>query len=293
MGVARRPHLRPEARRRHVGGRADRLGDDGSHVALLLQDVAHEVGARQPAHLEERPPVPLGVAVGAPVTGRRGDMLGAGQQGTVRARAVLPLAAHARRREARPVVSVPERDRLEAPGRHSREPERDLHRVVAGRRQQDLAQGLRRQLREPPREGDGDVVGEPARREREVVELGLQRRDECGVRVPQVMDAVAVEVHEPAPARPPRPRCLPPAGPPIGRESTLPGGGSTARRPRRAGGRPTPRPAPFRSSRGDRTTQPNAGLRTSGTRPSVSLRGPLHTRRLLAVPSRKVSVARP
>ena len=198
VGVAGGPHLGPEPWRRHVGVRADRLGDDGGHVAFLLQHVPDEVGARQPAHVEQRPPVALGVAVGAPVARRRGDVLGAGQEWPVPARAVLLLPADARRAEAGAVIGVPERDRLEAAGGNPREPECDLDRVVAGRRQEDLAEGRGRPVREPPRQGDGHLVGEAAGREGEVVELGLEGRDQRRVRVAQVVDAVAVEVHEPA-----------------------------------------------------------------------------------------------
>ena len=101
VGVAGGPHLGPEARRRHVGVRADGLGDDRGHVAFLLQHVADEMGARQPAHVEQRPPVALGVAVGAPVARRRGDVLGAGQERTVPLRSGTP-ALRQRSTRARP-----------------------------------------------------------------------------------------------------------------------------------------------------------------------------------------------
>ncbi len=125
-------------------------------------------------------------------------MLRAGQERPVPPGAILLLSANARRGEAGAVVAIPERDRLEAPGGDPREPERDLHRVVAGRREQDLAEGRRRPVREPPRQADRHFVGEAARREREVVELGLEGRDQRRVGVPQMVNAVAVEVHEPA-----------------------------------------------------------------------------------------------
>jgi hypothetical protein len=47
---------------------------------------------------------------------------------------------------------------------------------------------------------DGRGVGEAARRERQRVELALDRVDDARMAVADLVDVVAVEVHEPAPS---------------------------------------------------------------------------------------------
>jgi hypothetical protein len=98
------------------------------------------------------------------------------------------------------VEGVPEGNRLEAPGRRARELDRDLDRVGAAGREEH-APGCVGQAPELRRQRLGELdrafAREAPRRERERVELRLDRADDVRVRVADVVHVVAVEVHVP------------------------------------------------------------------------------------------------
>jgi hypothetical protein len=84
------------------------------------------------------------------------------------------------------------------PGRDARELERHADRERAARGEQHLAERVGRERAQPFGELDGRGVGEAARRERQRVELALDRVDDARMAVADLVDVVAVEVHEPA-----------------------------------------------------------------------------------------------
>ena len=133
VGIAGLAYRLPIARRRDGGHRARRLGDHRRHIAFAFEHVLDHRRASQPALREKRLALRIDrVAVGAAVTGKGRDMLGAGQQRPDGAAvAEQRFATDARCAETRAVEGVPEAQGLEAPGGGARQFDRDLHRIAA------------------------------------------------------------------------------------------------------------------------------------------------------------------
>ncbi len=195
MLVAGGAHLLPEAGWRQVRHGADRLCDHCRDVLLLLEHVADEAGAAHAAELELRRAIPLGVAVRAAIAGEWCDVLAAGEQGPDRTRAKERLAADSCAAEAGAVKAVPERDGLVAPGHGAGQLERHVDRRRAARCQQHLREIAGRDLGELRGQRNCRLVGEAARRERQLVQLRGQRGNQSRMAVTEVMDAVAVKIH--------------------------------------------------------------------------------------------------
>ena len=200
VGIAGLAYRLPIARRRDGGHRARRLGDHRRHIAFAFEHVLDHRRASQPALREKRLAVFIDrVAVGAAVTGKGRDMLGAGQQRPDGAAvAEQRFATDARCAETRAVEGVPEAQGLEAPGGGARQFDRDLHRIAAAGGEQD-APGLAGQALELRRQSFGQfdcaLTGKAPRRKREFVELGLDGCDDMRMRIADVVHVVAVEVH--------------------------------------------------------------------------------------------------
>ena len=165
-------------------------------------------------------------------------MLGAGEQGSDRAGAEQRLAADARGAEAGAVKAVPEGDRLVPSGDRARELEGHLDRLGAARREHQLVEIAGRDRRQLPGQRHGRLIGKAPRRERQLVQLRLQRGNQSRMAVAQMMHVIAVEIQIAAAGEVLEPESLARAGSPIGTATTRPDGGSGARRPRPAPGPP-------------------------------------------------------
>src|SRR5439155_16315006 len=163
-------------------------------VALPLEDMANEIGASEPAGRQIGLAVDIAVAIGAAVAGIGRDVLGAGEKRPDPVRAEDVLAADAAGAEAGAMERVPERDRLESSGGEPGELQRDLDRIRAAGGEQHLAELARRDRGKLACQGDRRLVGEAARREREIVELRLDGSDEARMPIADMVHAVAVKI---------------------------------------------------------------------------------------------------
>ena len=173
----------------HVGA-AHGLDDHRRDVLLLAQHVVDVLGAAGVAGTA------AAEAAIARIAGR--NVFGARHQRTHVA-AEHGLAADRDRVERSAVEGVPHRDRLVPAGRDAGELQRHADRERPAGREQHLAERVECEGPEALRQEDGSLVGESPGRKRQRVELAPDRVDHARVPVADLVDVVAVEVHEPAP----------------------------------------------------------------------------------------------